>query len=568
MMERKDKNYIIGYGIVLISIVTVLIISGLGDMYGIFFPPDEYGYWANAAVVNGYDWREVSALQPYYAWGYSLLLSPLMYLFRDPITMYRAAIVLNGLLAAVHGLLLLLLLYRLFPGREKKGLLAVSMVGSLYPSVLIYMHYTIAETLLSLLFLIACLLLLRLLERPCMLRLLWLAVCTAFLFATHMRTLGLAAAFAVAVWMRIYQMETCRRALRRLAVFLLALLFIAGVWLFLSNNGGAAARDYFIGQLGKLQKLCGLRGAADFAAGFLGKIFYLGVATWGTAYWGIYFILKQSVEAIRGCRQGTAESGQLFYLCFGFGLLFTLMISTVYFMGGTRMDQLIYGRYSETLVPLLLCIGLLEMKENRHLWNGTMGIVIFHCMAAALLHSYAKARGIDIYMRDFITGASWYFGKNSPYIKEVFMMPAIASAFFSSLAAALMYLTRRGKSVMLPGAMAAIYLGIGVYMTHLCVYSFHEADKSDVELIGLVKELREEGRELYFLDSLWSNYIDLLQFHMPEEPVRITGGLSYEAYFTPQEAIVITYPNYEVPEQLERYQIMLESEHFRLYFNP
>ena len=41
---------------------------------------DEFGYWANAAHIFGYDWSGVVSMSPYYSYGYSLFLFPFFFI--------------------------------------------------------------------------------------------------------------------------------------------------------------------------------------------------------------------------------------------------------------------------------------------------------------------------------------------------------------------------------------------------------------------------------------------------------------------------------------------------------
>ena len=57
-------------------------------MYGIFAIigfsafPDEFGYWSVAAAILGYDWSSITGLGPYYSYGYSVLLTPILFCSR------------------------------------------------------------------------------------------------------------------------------------------------------------------------------------------------------------------------------------------------------------------------------------------------------------------------------------------------------------------------------------------------------------------------------------------------------------------------------------------------------
>ena len=60
--------------------------------------PDEFGYWASAAQTLGYDWSATAALGSYYSFGYGMILTPILWLFRNGRLAYQAAVAVNMLL--------------------------------------------------------------------------------------------------------------------------------------------------------------------------------------------------------------------------------------------------------------------------------------------------------------------------------------------------------------------------------------------------------------------------------------------------------------------------------------
>lgn len=76
-----------------IMIVVFLCMHGLFSIYGFSAFPDEFGYWAPAASVLGYDWSNVTSLGSYYSYGYSLILVPILFLFHNSVSADRKSVV-------------------------------------------------------------------------------------------------------------------------------------------------------------------------------------------------------------------------------------------------------------------------------------------------------------------------------------------------------------------------------------------------------------------------------------------------------------------------------------------
>lgn len=114
--EKEEITYIAG-------VITFLIVSylyGIKRVYGFSLFPDEFGYWASAARLVGYDWSEVSSLGSYYSFGYSLILAPILCIFRDALWAYRAAVTVNAILLVASFFLMNHILERLLPNLQKK----------------------------------------------------------------------------------------------------------------------------------------------------------------------------------------------------------------------------------------------------------------------------------------------------------------------------------------------------------------------------------------------------------------------------------------------------------------
>ena len=128
-MHKLKQEHI--YFILLLLIIFCVFQYGGRKICGFSLYPDEFGYWASAAKVIGYEWSEVASLGSYYSFGYSLLLAPLLKLFREGIAAYRAAIAVNMILMCMGGGLLYKSGSRLFPGLDRGKRILISGIAVL-----------------------------------------------------------------------------------------------------------------------------------------------------------------------------------------------------------------------------------------------------------------------------------------------------------------------------------------------------------------------------------------------------------------------------------------------------
>ena len=157
----------------------------------------EFGYWTSAAHFLGYDWSEVTALGSYYSFGYSFILTPILKVFADSVTAYRAAIADNMLMQGICVFLLMGILVRIMPDRsEDEYILAVG-CALFYPVWIFYAQVTLAEGLLFCLYVAVVFVMLLTFEKIKIGRLFLLMVLIAYLCVVHMRTIGVAVAAVV-----------------------------------------------------------------------------------------------------------------------------------------------------------------------------------------------------------------------------------------------------------------------------------------------------------------------------------------------------------------------------------
>ena len=141
----------------------------------------------------------------------------------------------------------------------------------------------------------------------------------------------------------------------------------------LFQNSALTAINDYSGQLDKLKDIfTSLDGFARAVAGFLGKVFYVGVATLGVGAIGLYQCVKGGIilAGKRKEEQGLINTIGLFV---GLSVIFALGINTIFMVSHTRVDCVIYGRYTEYVIGPLLLMGFLYLfskaRKSRR-WPG------------------------------------------------------------------------------------------------------------------------------------------------------------------------------------------------------
>ena len=349
---------------------------------------DELGYLANARVLAGGVDGQLSTA-PFYHGGYSLLLAPIVAVFHDPETSYRIVLVLNAFLAATLAPLVYLLLTRCFSVRSQTAVWP-ALAAAAYPSVTIYTQVAMSENLLlplTVLWLLCSGLMLRAdVPRRQLVLAAATAACAAWLWATHGRMIvvvGLTAVlFAVMLWRRT-ELRPAVVGLGVLAVGLVAAHLLDHF--LVSRNWGGHAKSEVSGRLSTVESVGGI---GAFLRNLVGQSWYLAVATLGVL---LAAALPFDWRSVR-LRFTPARAVLALVVLTGLGLLVESALS---FRTTDRPDMLIYGRYTDVVVPPLLALALVRLNETRRIRVGiVMVLLVVATAATALLRTTVDPYGL------------------------------------------------------------------------------------------------------------------------------------------------------------------------------
>lgn len=564
------------YSMICVVMLGVYMVTA-GQLYGIFFPPDEYGYWANAAAFLGRDWSEVSALQSYYSFGYSLLLVPLMGLIKDTVLLYRAAVFMNVVLACLHGILLYRILARLFPETDRRLLVLAGSAGAFYPSILVYSHYTLAEVLLNLMFLLLACSLFRFLERPGTGGAVLLGLAMGYTYFVHMRSVGILAALLFVTGIMTCHRKELRKYFLIMAVSLILCLMAGAAvkgylygTLYRDTASGLLGKNNYHGQFGKLGYLLSPAGFLDFCVSFMGKLFYLGNTTFCVFYWGMYAIFRESLRTARELKnRGEIQAVNAVYLFLAGSVAFTCLISAFYMIYPGRVDSILYGRYNEAVIPVVVCIGIIEMFRTPYLKKGTFLFVAFHAACATMLNIYISVRGVTTYLADFAVGIAYAAGMHPESTGNIINYPYIIGGILSVTVMLVVYGVRIKKlPVFLIGILAVINLCVGIRVLRINVLPHQRDNRGDMAIAETIGRIGRPGREIYLLHSEWNEYIDVIQYYLPDKKINVISENELDITQLGDNDIILLYRPDGREGALEMlYDSRQDSYHLKLFFN-
>ncbi len=324
--------------------------------------PDELGYVQNAHYLARGGLRPTTEYYP----GYSLLLVPLWWISRDPLTVWRGALVVNAVLAGAGVVLAWCLVGRLAPGLDRPWRALLVAAVAAYPAVLLFSDFSMAETAFAAAFLGVCLLAARAFEAsaagpaPGWGRWAALGVGCGLIALVHPR--GYAVYVAAGLLGVVALARSGRRALRPLAGLTAGLAVgFAVTRLLVVHLKDPASRFTAYSPGGILSRATTVHGALNLLSEAGGQLFYLSVATLGLVPFGLWLALRALGAAAAGDRRPAVMTRAFCGLAF----LGVWAISSLFINLGTRADKLIYGRYNDAAVAPLLIIALAELTAGR-----------------------------------------------------------------------------------------------------------------------------------------------------------------------------------------------------------
>ena len=573
-MERllKNRKWIYIY----------LLVSSLILFLAAFFPSlsrneisistDEFGYWANAAYLSGYDWSGVSSIIPYYSFGYSLLLALGFVITNDPIILYRFSIGINSIAIVFSYLLLFSIGQKIFTGfKGTRGIALKTLcpfVIMLYPANIYLAQFSMGECVITTLFLAICLLLILYKEKKRSVFLILSYLCAVFMLSIHLRTIAvLFALFAFTVLDGIIHKKYKQVVLLCVfcSLFIIVILLVKNNFIreLYSSQGMGHLNDVST-QLNRVTNLISPRKFLEFIENLLGTSFYLGSATFLIFYFGIreIFPSRRNLHHI-------AEWIEIDYLKIFLLMSFSvgLLISAITIQGRTRVDLMIYGRYVENYLPIILLYGLYGILFGE---NNIKYLILFSFYNTVVMSVYT------------------YVYSNEPYNNPVLFA-------VSSLVG---YIMREDGTVLQHFEFFVNYISIGIgsiivllnsrkcrsdFLTILsfvlisifwCSYTNKAFDVSKDLFCNKYSQyynnMNLDSEKVYYVTNQgdrnsWYDYsnINFLQFLNPE--TKIAQADTSELQSLPDDSVIIIRSNTTIPDWRMRRLSCIEEGPFNLY---
>lgn len=360
IFKRTDSDKADVCKIIRMMIILTLVISAIYSAFHAKFPgttTDEFGYMFFPAKISGWDWTEIIKYHSFYGVGIGILWIPLFLMFKgQPTFIYTAIVVLNFVMLGWSFYISLACAKKMFSKWNELERTLSCGVLVLYPAYRLYAQLALGEIGLYLLMWLLVWVLIKI-DEECTYKYIVLAgLVVGYMILIHYRTIGIAGVTCLYI---LYLKFIKKISYKQLFLFIgIVVAFLVG-WKVYKQN-------YYnnLGELNAINQMNSSISVKNLATWILSDIPYW-IARFGTrlfyylivgniCFVGCVLFFKQyAADFIRNYKQ----SNPIFLFIF---LQFALNLLAFVIQGldTTRLDHVVYARYTENIAGVFLLCGL------------------------------------------------------------------------------------------------------------------------------------------------------------------------------------------------------------------
>jgi hypothetical protein len=326
----------------------------------------------------------------------------------------------------------------------------------------------------------------------------------------------------------------------------------------------------YAGQIYKVKYIFTHDGIKDFVESLVGKLLYMGLSTFGLAWFGIVYSIKKINSIIY-------DKHNVVHIFILISTISELLISTIYNIFPIRVDNFVYGRYHEFVFPVLIMFGLCELEDMKANVKVpfTVGIVIVQA-----LFTYLVTDGIERYgltnTHGYVMAGMSYLYDSENYEPAKFMWQAFAFGIILTIIVVVIGSLRNEKmqQIMLTG-LIIIELLLAIRVSSLFTDAAARGTYRDIFVTNKIESLLMDDvpdRRILYITEDDNSFISALQFMMRDVEITllpVKGSLNeYTREEINENDILVLYYQSVFKEEAENiYTSNFNNGHFSIYYN-
>lgn len=380
--------------------------------------PDEAGYLFNAAYFLGYDWGDVRAATPYYAYGYSIFLIPAFWVCSDGAALIRSACFINVLFIAGIYFAQIYLMKKLFVKGNKICFAVIAFIVCLNPYLISNALKVDCETLLALWVWILGILLFQSIKSGKKLYYFLLGLCSAYIFFIHTRGIVI----IIAVYLVLFMASILWKR-KDIFVNMIVSVLAMGTLFFILYMVKNSILDYAAMMsvtkgkdpstanlvsanylLDVFKRLFSVDSADLFVKGISARLFYTAFSSGTIAIFGVVALVKVFMS-FRNVENDNMEEIATYSLktFFLVGALLMILASTINGLTGVSSNYtyFFYNRYYEFAIIPLITFGCLHCAleiHNNHMAGICVILILIFVMCLTVLGLSKYLDSLEVHM--------------------------------------------------------------------------------------------------------------------------------------------------------------------------
>lgn len=569
---KINKTYMLSKKLYLLHaiFVFVLAIVCLYPIRKLDFPVvlnDEFGYWANAISFKGNNWNELIAETPYYSWGYSIWLIPLVLISEDYHITYKLAILLNVFFLIVSYFCCFHLAKKIF--RQNKGyeLAFISFLVIIYPSNIAYAQVTWSESLLYMLMWIITFLIFSLEENYKFYKVLLCMILLGYMYTVHQRTIGIIFIAAISVF---YMILKKKKAIIHFVIAIMIFLGIYGInsivkkyqldFLWANSevstiNNVSLNGNIIVSYINRV-----LSGFWQLLISAYGKFFYLLIATMMTILVGIWWCIKNIINK-KNC-----------FKIFSFFVLFSLVsmvaVCSLQTIGFTeRKDIIVYSRYMENALGPILMIAFISVFNRVRKFQSflVLGMGLVTISIYQIYCIVKEGKGIFNTICSPVIGA--IFEQSNKNVNSMFVKIYIISMLFTVIIIFISFINRKiCRLFCFVIIFTGLYLGVGYYAESYVLNWRNTLEYNIVSVKDYITNQCDTAEIYYIKDKEVDEYSmnpKYLQFMIPEKNIHVIEDEDIDKLKISNNVIFLVNPSSKF--DLNNFSLAYETQMIKIF---
>lgn len=514
-MEKIEKfNKIKYYEIDFIAVMIILVLGIYCwkemDIIAVF--GDEFGYWGNAAILAGYNWKPLMEKTAYYSIGYSLLILPL-FLIKNYAMKYHLAIILNIILTIGCYFCAKYITVRIFKEENKLRQACSSLISVLTVNVIVQMRIAWDEILICFLMWFSICLMINIHESYRIYKLVAISLVLIYMVMTHQRTLPIVLLFISIMLAKYKSIVNWKKSIFFLVMFLILYIGykyiksfqIASIY---SNSASSNLNNYTI--------------SSNFLKGYLYELFTnckaIIISLW--AKFVIYNIstgftfLLTSIIAVKSFFTKTGEESCKYNVIRYIWLsgVIMLCLTAVQASGSGRADLIVYTRYFDFTIGPMILIGINYLGRKKDYCKAYVLLSLVFCLlSVGKIYDliYAAEDNFNYICSPIMAGNILWFDK---FMESINIVTALTIKIILLVGIFIfLYIKKRSNKVIIIVTTSIMILNtLLANHTSDAINGWREFYRED--MILLTENIDKSNTEIYFMideDNL--NYLNLMK---------------------------------------------------------